>query len=76
MVDKTVPCPEYVNGENTVVTDPDKNHCEKALKSLDHLVVVDIFLTETAQMADIVLPASAWGETDLHLTHMISHSHL
>ena len=53
-----------INGENTVVTDPDKNHCEKALKSLDHLVVIDIFLTETAQMADIVLPASAWGETD------------
>ncbi len=53
-----------INGENTVVTDPDKNHCEKALNSLDHLVVIDIFLTETAQMADVVLPASAWGETD------------
>jgi len=48
-----------INGENTVVTDPDKNHCEKALNSLDHLVVIDIFLTETAQMADVVLPASA-----------------
>ncbi len=53
-----------IDGENTVVTDPDKNHCKKALESLDHLVVIDIFLTETAQMADIVLPASAWGETD------------
>ena len=53
-----------IDGENTVVTDPDKNHCEKALKALDHLVVIDIFLTETAQMANIVLPASAWGETD------------
>lgn len=53
-----------IDGENTIVTDPDKNHCEKALKSLDHLVVIDIFLTETAQMADIVFPASAWGETD------------
>ena len=53
-----------IDGENTLVTDPDKNHCEKALKALDHLVVIDIFLTETAQMADVVLPASAWGETD------------
>lgn len=53
-----------INGENTVVTDPDRKHCEHALKSLDHLVVVDIFLTETAQLADVVLPASAWGETD------------
>jgi len=53
-----------IDGENTVVTDPDKNHCEHALKSLDHLVVVDIFLTETAQLADVVFPATAWGETD------------
>lgn len=53
-----------IDGENTVVTDPDKNHCEHALKSLDHLVVIDIFLTETAQLADVVLPATAWGETD------------
>ena len=53
-----------IDGENTVVTDPDKNHCEKALKSLDLLVVVDIFLTETAAMADVVFPATAWGETD------------
>ncbi len=51
-------------GENTVVSDPDRNHCEHALKSLDHLVVIDIFLTETAQLADVVFPASAWGETD------------
>jgi predicted molibdopterin-dependent oxidoreductase YjgC len=53
-----------IDGENTLVTDPDRHHCEHALKSLDHLVVIDIFLTETAQLADIVLPASAWGETD------------
>jgi formate dehydrogenase major subunit len=53
-----------IDGENTVVTDPDKNHCEHALKSLDHLVVIDIFLTETAQLADVVFPATAWGETD------------
>ena len=51
-------------GENTVVSDPDVAHCEHALKSLEHLVVIDIFLTETAQLADVVFPASAWGETD------------
>lgn len=53
-----------IDGENTVVSDPDKNHCEHALKSLDHLVVIDIFLTETAELADVVFPATAWGETD------------
>jgi predicted molibdopterin-dependent oxidoreductase YjgC len=53
-----------IDGENTVVSDPDRTHCEHALKSLDHLVVIDIFLTETAQLADVVLPASAWGETE------------
>ena len=53
-----------IDGENTVVTDPDRAHCEHALKSLDALVVVDIFLTETAALADVVLPATAWAETD------------
>ncbi|MCB1225975.1 MAG: molybdopterin-dependent oxidoreductase, partial [Verrucomicrobiales bacterium] len=52
-----------IDGENTVVTDPDRNHCEHALKSLEHLVVIDLFLTETAKMAHVVLPASGWGET-------------
>lgn len=51
-------------GENTLVSDPDRDHCEHALKSLDHLVVIDIFKTETAELADVVLPAAAWGETD------------
>jgi formate dehydrogenase major subunit len=51
-------------GENTVVSDPDRAHCEHALKSLEHLVVIDIFRTETAELADVVFPASAWGETD------------
>ena len=51
-------------GENTVVSDPDRRHCERALRALDHLVVVDIFRTETAEFADVVLPATAWGETD------------
>ncbi|NNE94393.1 MAG: molybdopterin-dependent oxidoreductase [Verrucomicrobiales bacterium] len=53
-----------IDGENTVVSDPDRNHCEHALKSLDHLVVIDIFLTETGELADVVFPATAWGETD------------
>ena len=53
-----------IDGENTVVSDPDRQHCEHALKVLDHLVVIDIFMTETAEMAAVVFPATAWAETD------------
>jgi formate dehydrogenase major subunit len=53
-----------IDGENTVVSDPDREHCEHALRSLDFLVVIDIFRTETADMADVVFPATAWAETD------------
>ncbi len=53
-----------INGENTVVSDPDRRHCEHALKSLDFLVVIDLFMTETAELADVVFPATAWAETD------------
>ena len=53
-----------IDGENTLISDPDREHCERALRSLDHLVVIDIFLTETAELADVVLPATAWAETD------------
>lgn len=53
-----------IAGENTVVSDPDRAHCQHALETLDHLVVIDLFLTETAELADVVLPASAWAETD------------
>ena len=53
-----------IDGENTVVSDPDQEHCIHALKSLEHLVVIDIFLTETAELADVVLPAASWAETD------------
>jgi predicted molibdopterin-dependent oxidoreductase YjgC len=53
-----------INGENTVVSDPDRAHCQHALESLEHLVLIDIFRTETAEYADVVLPATAWGETD------------
>jgi formate dehydrogenase major subunit len=53
-----------IDGENTVVTDPDRKHCEHALESLDFLVVCDLFMTETAEFADVVFPASGFGETD------------
>jgi formate dehydrogenase alpha subunit len=53
-----------IDGENTVVTDPDREHCEHALKSLDFLVVCDLFMTETAEFADVVFPATGFAETD------------
>jgi formate dehydrogenase major subunit len=52
----------YVMGENPAMSDPDANHARHALAALDHLVVQDIFLTETAYLADVVLPASAFAE--------------
>lgn len=52
----------YVMGENPAMSDPDAAHAREALARLDHLVVQDIFLTETACFADVVLPASAWPE--------------
>ena len=52
----------YIMGENPAMSDPDLNHARHALASLSHLVVQDIFLTETAWLADVVLPASAWPE--------------
>ncbi len=53
-----------IDGENTLLSDPDRKHCEHALTSLDHLVVIDIFMTDTAELADVVLPATAFAETD------------
>jgi formate dehydrogenase major subunit len=52
----------YVMGENPAMSDPDQNHTRQALASLRHLVVQDLFLTETAWHADVVLPASAKAE--------------
>ncbi len=52
----------YIEGENPAMSDPDLNHARHALASLEHLVVQDIFMTETALLADVVLPASAWPE--------------
>ncbi|MEM9581486.1 MAG: formate dehydrogenase subunit alpha [Pseudomonadota bacterium] len=52
----------YILGENPAMSDPDVDHARHALAKLDHLVVQDIFLTETANYADVILPASAWSE--------------
>jgi formate dehydrogenase alpha subunit len=54
----------FIMGENPVLTDPHMEHTVKALKSLDFLVVQDIFLTETAELADVVLPATCFAEKD------------
>ena len=52
----------YIMGENPAMSDPDANHAREALAALDHLVVQDIFLTETAYLADVILPAGAFPE--------------
>jgi formate dehydrogenase major subunit len=52
----------YILGENPAMSDPDVEHARDALANLEHLVVQDIFLTETANYADVILPASAFAE--------------
>ncbi len=52
----------YILGENPAMSDPDVEHARDALAKLDCLVVQDIFLTETANFADVILPSSAWPE--------------
>jgi formate dehydrogenase major subunit len=52
----------YIMGENPAMSDPDLNHAREALAALSHLLVQDIFMTETAWLADVVLPATAWPE--------------
>ncbi len=54
----------FVLGENPMMSDPDLHHVKEALEKLDFLLVQDIFLTETAQMADVVLPGSCFAEKD------------
>jgi formate dehydrogenase major subunit len=54
----------YIIGENPLVSDPDVNHAEASLNKLDFLVVQDIFLTETARLADVVLPTCCYAEKD------------
>jgi formate dehydrogenase major subunit len=59
----------YIEGENPAMSDPDLNHAREALAHLEHLVVQDLFLTETAVYADVVLPASGWPEKDGTVTN-------
>ena len=59
----------YIMGENPAMSDPNVQHARDALARLEHLVVQDIFLTETAFHADVVLPASAWPEKDGTVTN-------
>lgn len=59
----------YILGENPAMSDPDLDHARAALAKLEHLVVQDLFVTETAQFADVILPASAWPEKDGTVTN-------
>ncbi|HEY7656692.1 MAG TPA: formate dehydrogenase subunit alpha [Burkholderiales bacterium] len=52
----------YIMGENPAMSDPDAHHAREALAKLEHLVVQEIFLTETCYYADVILPATAWPE--------------
>ena len=54
----------WVIGENPAMSDPDSSHVREALEQLDFLVVQDIFMTETAQLADVILPAASFAEKD------------
>lgn len=54
----------YIMGENPMITDPNLRNVEKALRNVEFLVVQDIFLTETAEVADVVLPAASFAEKD------------
>ncbi len=54
----------YILGENPVLTDPNSNHIRAGLENLEFLVVQELFLTETAEYADVILPAASFAETD------------
>jgi formate dehydrogenase alpha subunit len=54
----------YILGENPVLTDPNSNHIRKGLDKLEFLVVQELFLTETAEYADVILPAASFAETN------------
>jgi len=60
----------YIIGEDPVVCDPNTKKTRRALESLEFLAVQEIFMTETAEMADVVLPAAAWAEKDGSYTSM------
>ena len=54
----------YIMGENPMLSDPDINHVRRALQNLEFLIVQDIFLTETAELADVVLPSACFAEKE------------
>lgn len=60
----------FVMGSNVVVSSPRAGHIQQKLQSLDFLVVADFFLSETAQMADVVLPSAQWAEEDGTMTNL------
>jgi len=59
----------YIMGENPAMSDPDVDHARAGMAKLEHMVVQDIFLTETCYLADVVLPATAWPEKDGTVTN-------
>ncbi len=59
----------YVMGENPYLSDPDQNHIIKAMERIDFMVVQDLFITETAEYADVILPAAAYVEKEGHFTN-------
>src|SRR3954470_12024054 len=59
----------YIMGENPAMSDPDVDHARAGMAKLEHMVVQDIFLTETCYVADVVLPATAWPEKDGTVTN-------
>ena len=54
----------YITGENPLLSEPDLHHAEEIFRKLDFLVVQDIFMHETAEIADVVLPATSFAEKD------------
>ncbi len=60
----------FVIGSNVVVSSPNATHIKKRLRSLDFLAVADFFLSETAQLADVVLPAAQWAEEEGTMTNL------
>jgi len=59
----------YVMGENPFLSDPDQNHVIAAMEKIDFMIVQDMFMTETAEYADVILPAVAFAEKDGHFTN-------
>ena len=59
----------YIEGENPAMSDPNSNHAREGLANLQHLIVQDIFMTETAYYADVILPASAYAEKTATFTN-------